>query len=91
MYRTVKGTGEEKKFYRLCESYRSLSGTRHHTIVHLGELLSLPELSQKRQLAKRIESLVRAYKLGYQDMFIQIDEITEPLAQHFLQKIIELV
>lgn len=47
-------------YYRLVESYRYDNAVKHSTIVHLGRLDELPEVEHKKELAKRIDDLVRS-------------------------------
>lgn len=85
--RTIKSTGEQKVFYRLVESYRFDNGVRHQTILHLGALGELPDIEQKRDLAIRINALVRQSHTGEQDLFKPSDKVVEALAQKYFQQI----
>ena len=59
IFKTIKTTGEIKKHYRLCESYRYDNTVRHLTILHLGSLEELPAIEQKKALVTRINELVK--------------------------------
>ncbi len=84
IFKTIKTTGERKKHYRLCESYRFDNTVRHQTILHLGSLEDLPEIDQKKALAARIDELVKQSHTGKQSLFQPHDQLIETLAQkHF--------
>ena len=69
--------------YRLCESYRYDNGVRHQTIVHLGTLAELPDVEQKKALAKRIDELVRNSRNAAISLFKPDDHLVETLAQKY--------
>src|ERR1035437_325525 len=77
IFKTIKTTGELKKHYRLCESYRYDNTVGHQTILHLGSLEELPEIDQKKALATRLNELVK------QILFPLPDQPIESLAQNF--------
>ncbi len=85
--KTIKSTGEQKVFYRLVESYRFDNSVRHQTILHLGALEELPDIEQKRNLAIRINDLVRQSHTGEQDLFKPSDKVVEALAPKYFQQI----
>jgi hypothetical protein len=85
--KTIKSTGEQKVFYRLVESYRFDNSVRHQSILHLGTLDELPDIEQKRNLAIRINDLVRQSHTGEQDLFKPSDKIVEAFAQKYFQQI----
>ena len=87
IFKTIKTTGERKKHYRLCESYRFDNTVRHQTILHLGSLEELPETDQKKALATRIDELVRQSHTGKQGLFQPPDQLIETLAQKFFAAI----
>ena len=87
--KTVKSTGEQKAFYRLVESYRFDNTVRHQIILHLGTLEQLADAEQKRQLAIRINELVKQSRSGEQDLFTPSDPVVESLAQKYFQQIHE--
>lgn len=87
--KTIKSTGEQKAFYRLVESYRFDNTVRHETILHLGTLDQLADVEQKRNLAIRINELVRQSHTGEQDLFEPSDQVVEALAQKYFQQIKE--
>ena len=87
--KTIKSTGEQKSLYRLVESYRLDNMVRHETILHLGTLEELPDVEQKRNLAIRINEMVRQRHTGEQDLFKPSDEMVETMAQKYFQQIKE--
>ena len=89
IFKTIKTTGEQKKHYRLCESYRVDNTVRHQTILHLGTLEELPETDQKKALATRIDELVKQSYTGKQSLFATCDPLIETLAQKFFALIKE--
>lgn len=89
IFKTIKSTGEKKKHYRLCESYRYDNTVRHLTILHLGSLEELPETEQKKALADRINELVKQSYTGKQSLFAPPDQLIETLAQKFFRAIKE--
>jgi hypothetical protein len=89
IFKTIKTTGERKKHYRLCESYRLDNTVRHQTILHLGSLDQIPEIDQKKALAIRIDELVKQSHTGKQNLFQPPDQLIEALAQKFFTAIKE--
>ncbi|HMG83889.1 MAG TPA: IS1634 family transposase [Ferruginibacter sp.] len=89
IFKTIKTTGERKKHYRLCESYRCDNTVRHQTILHLGSLDQIPEIDQKKALATRIDELVKQSHTGKQNLFQPPDQLIELLAQKFFAAIKE--
>lgn len=89
IFKTIKTTGERKKHYRLCESYRCDNTVRHQTILHLGSLDQIPEIDQKKALAIRIDELVKQSHTGKQNLFQPPDQLIESLAQKFFASIKE--
>src|SRR6266496_2658643 len=89
IFKTIKTTGERKKHYRLCESYRFDNIVRHQTILHLGSLEDLPETDQKKALAARIDELVKQSHTGKQCLFQPSDQLIEILAQKYFAAIKE--
>lgn len=89
IFKTIKTTGERRKHYRLCESYRSDNTVRHQTILHLGSLKELPEIDQKKALATRIDELVKQSHSRNQNLFQPPDQLIEALAQKFFAAIKE--
>ncbi len=89
IFKAIKTTGERKKHYRLCESYRIDNTVRHQTILHLGSLEELPEIDQKKALATRIDELVKQSHTGKQSLFPPPDQLIETLAQKFFSAIKE--
>ena len=79
-----KSTGDQTLFYRLCESYRTESSVRHHTILYLGSLEELPAIEEKKNLCYRIEELVKESRTGKQNLFQPGESIIENLAQVWL-------
>jgi len=82
-----KSTGDQTLFYRLCESYRTETSVRHHTILYLGSLEELPGIEQKKNLCYRLEELVKESRTGKQNLFPPGESIIEELAQKFLLEI----
>jgi hypothetical protein len=78
-----KSTGGYTMHYRLCESYRYDNGVRHQTILHLGTLEELPDVEQKKALARRLDELVKSSRNASMDLFKPIDEAVETLAQKY--------
>jgi Transposase DDE domain len=89
IFKTIKTTGERRKHYRLCESYRSDNTVRHQTILHLGSLDQIPEIDQKKALATRIDELVKQSHTGKQNLFQPPDQLIEALAQKYFAAIKE--
>lgn len=85
-----KQEGENKfrtAYYRLVESYRHNNTVKHSTIVHLGKLDELPDIEHKKELAKRIDDLVRTSRTGMQSLFVSNKELVEQLAQKYFNEI----
>ncbi len=89
IFKTIKATGERKRHYRLCESYRFDNTVRHQTILHLGSLEQLPETDQKKALAVRIDELVKQSHTGKQSLFPTPEALIEKLAQKYFAEIKE--
>src|SRR5215211_4933880 len=87
--KTNKNTGGYTMHYRLCESYRFDNSVRHHTILHLGTLDELPDVEQKKALAKRIDDLVKNSRNSILPLFKEEDEVIETLAQKYFALIRE--
>lgn len=88
-YKRIKATGEELKTYRLVESYRYMDGVRHETILHLGKLEELDTPEQKRDMAIRINTLVKQHHRKEVDLFPHEDPLVEQLAQKYFSQILE--
>ncbi len=86
IYKQEKNKTGRIPFYRLVESYRYDNMVRQHTIVHLGKLEELPDVEDKKQLAKRIDDLVRQSRTGMQCLFISTNTIVEQLAVIFFEQ-----
>ncbi len=80
-----KTTRERYTIYRLCESYRIDGYNRHRTIIGFGKLEELPGVEQKKQLALRVEEMLKygPGKLGLGNA----DDKVEELALHFYHEI----
>ncbi len=89
IFKTIKATGERKRFYRLCESYRFDNTVRHQTILHLGSLDELPLIDQRQALAVRINELVKQHHPEKQSLFQTPDPLIETLAQKYFAEIKE--
>ena len=80
-----KTTKQRYTIYRLCESYRMDGCIRHRTIIGFGKLEELPQEKQKKQLASRVEEML---KYGTTSLDVgQLDEKVEELAQYFYDEI----
>ena len=82
-----KSTGDQKLYYRLCESYRTETTVRHHNILYLGSLEELPTIEQKKSLCYRVEELVKESRTGKQNLFPPGESIVEEFAQKFFLEI----
>jgi transposase len=83
VFKTIKATGERKEYFRLCESYRCEGSVRHHTIIQLGALEELPDVEQRKTLARRIEQLIEEGRQGKMVLFASGGGIIEQLAVKF--------
>jgi len=80
-----KTTKERYSVYRLVESYRKDGHIHHHTIIGFGKLDELPGVDQKKQLAARVEDLL---KNGPNRLdFGLLDNKVEELAREFYTQI----
>jgi transposase len=80
-------TKQRYAIYKLCESYRFDGHTRHRVIIGLGKLDELPEIEQKRLLARRIEEML---KYGIKTLCVEpIDSKTEELATYCYLEIVK--
>jgi Transposase DDE domain len=86
IYKQEKDKSCRTPFYRLVESYRYDNMVRQHTIIHLGKLEALPCVEDKKQLAKRIDDLVRESRTGMQCLFTSDNKIVEQLAASFFDQ-----
>ena len=77
-------------YYRLCESYRVGDAPRHRTILNLGKLEKLPDRTDHKLLADKIEQLV--YKRQVSKQQVLFEDTNSPaidsLARHFASIII---
>lgn len=80
-----KNTGKVYHYHRLCESYRLGDSVRHRTILSMGLLVDLKEPQQFKQLADRIEQLIK----GRTGLFECGDPIVEKLAHNFYREIVD--
>jgi len=79
-----KATGKLYRYFKLCESYRIGSKTRHNTILVLGKLEEIETDADRKILADRIEQLLT----GGQSLFVsKMPPQIEKLAQHFYGQI----
>ncbi len=83
-----KSTKERYTIYRLVESYRVDDFIRHRTIIGFGKLDELPEETRKKQLAARVEEMLK-YGAGSQKIVGTYDEKVETLARYYCQEIIK--
>ncbi len=80
-----KTTKERYTIYRLCESYRMDGHIRHRTIIGFGKLDKLPDEEQKKQLALRVEEML---KYGPNKLELgMVDKEVEELARYFYNEI----
>ena len=80
-----KTTKQRYTIYRLCESYRIDGCIRHRTIIGFGKLEELPQEKQKKQLASRVEEML---KYGTSSLDVcQLDEKVEELAKYYYGEI----
>jgi len=78
--KVIKENKSDKQYvyYRLCESVRIGTKTRHHILLNLGSLLAFEEVERK-MLANRIEELYQ----GHQTIFHHTPDKIEQLARKF--------
>jgi transposase len=82
-----KTTKQRYTIYRLCESYRKDGCIRHRSIIGFGKLDELPEVNQKKQLAARIEEML---KYGTERLNLgDVEEKVEELTRHFYGEIVK--
>lgn len=80
-----KTTKERYTIYRLCESYRFDGHIRHRSIIGFGKLDELAGVELKKQLAMRVEEML---KHGIKKLAVgQVDEKVEELALYFYKEI----
>lgn len=80
-----KTTKERYTIYRLCESYRFDGHIRHRTIIGFGKLEELPGVELKKQLAMRVEEML---KYGTNRLSVgEVDKRAEELALYFYNEI----
>lgn len=80
-----KTTKERYTIYRLCESYRFDGHIRHRSIVGFGKLDELPGEEQKKQLAWRVEEML---KHGTNRLSVGVvEEKVEELALYFYNEV----
>lgn len=87
IYRQEKGKEGRTPIYRMVESYRYDNMVRHNTIVYLGKLEELPSVEHKKELARRIDDLVRESRTGMRCLFVSENAVIEKLASHFFEQI----
>jgi len=80
----TKGNKEDKQYtyYRLCQSVRIGTKTRHHNLLNLGSLESL-DPNQQKLLANRIEALYE----GTTALFEDVPQEVESLANAFYRQL----
>ena len=87
IYKQEAGKEFRTPYYRLVESYRYDNSVKHTTIIHLGKLEGLPEIEQKKELAKRIDDLVRTSRTGMPYLFVSENTLVENLARSYFDEI----
>ena len=88
VFKKGKSAGEYTCHYRLCESYRLGNSVKHETLLHLGNLSSLPLPEQKKALGIRINELSKQARTGIKSLFVP-EEAVESLAQFFYAQLKE--
>jgi len=84
--KTDPKTSKRYDYYRLCESYRLNGKPRHRTILSLGSLENIHSKQQPKQLADRIEDLLK----GSNRLFISDEnKDIEAYAKDFYKRIVE--
>ena len=76
--------GNKYSYYRLCESIRIGTKTRHNNLLNLGALPGLAE-DDRKALANRIESLY----IGVNTLFFPVSDKVEALAVKFYRELRE--
>ena len=79
-----KSTGKIYRYYKLCESYRIGSSTRHRTILNLGKLEDVETEEERKLLADRTEQLLRGVQLMFES---NIPKHVEKWAKYFSEQI----
>lgn len=74
-------------YYRLVESFRHGNTVKHTTIIHLGKLEKLPSIELKKELAKRIDDLIRTSRTGMDCLFVSEHLLVEELAKKYFDEI----
>ena len=87
IYKQESGKEFRTPYYRLVESYRYDNSVKHTTIIHLGKLDELPCIEQKKELAKRIDDLVRTSRTGMPYLFVSENALLEELAKRYFDEI----
>lgn len=87
IFKYQKSTGERVVHYRLVESYRINDQVKHETILNLGSLIELPEVEQKKALARRINDLLKQSVTGQSSLFISSCDVVEKMAKMFFNQI----
>ncbi len=80
-------TGDQRLYYKLCESYRTEDSVRHQVILNLGLLDELPDIEDKKKLGIRISELVQESRTGMGKLFPPETDVIEKLANTFFEEI----
>ena len=88
VFKKGSSAGEYTSHYRMVQSYRLGDTVRHETLLHLGNLSSLPSLEQKKLLGIRINELAKQARTGIKSLFVP-EEAVESLAQSFYAQLQE--
>ncbi|MBU0486403.1 MAG: IS1634 family transposase [Bacteroidetes bacterium] len=79
-----KNTGKVYRYYKLCESYRFGSKTRHRCVFVLGKLDEIATDSDKKTLADRIEY----YLCGNHELYpVEIPDFIDKMARQYSSQI----
>lgn len=80
-------TGDQRLYFKLCESYRTADSVRHQVILDLGMLEALPDVEDKKKLGIRISELVQESRTGMGKLFPPETDVIEKLANAFFDEI----
>jgi hypothetical protein len=87
IYKSEVSSLNRVAYYRLVESYRYGNQVKHTTVVNFGKLEDLPSIELKKELAKRLDELVRESRTGIGCMFTSEHQKVEELAHVYFHQI----
>jgi Transposase DDE domain len=87
IYKSEASSLNRVAYYRLVESYRYGNQVKHTTVVNFGKLEELPSVELKKELAKRLDELVRESRTGIGCMFTSEHQKVEELAHIYFNQI----